>query len=100
MKNIVIIGVGRAGKTTLSNMIKDKWNQYNLIHSDSIKWGIIRGKGEEPYYRKNIKAQCSPDYIHILIGILPKYSVSEIVGYLKGKSSLIIFDRRANLKYK
>lgn len=45
MKNIVIIGVGRAGKTTLSNMIKDKWNQYNLIHSDSIKWGIIRGKG-------------------------------------------------------
>ena len=28
MKNIVIIGVGRAGKTTLSNMIKDKWNQY------------------------------------------------------------------------
>ena len=38
-------------------MIKDKWNQYNLIHSDSIKWGIIRGKGEEPYYRKNIKAQ-------------------------------------------
>ena len=57
MKNIVIIGVGRAGKTTLSNMIKDKWNEYNLIHSDSIKWGIIRGKDEEPYYRKNIKAQ-------------------------------------------
>ena len=55
MKNIVIIGVGRAGKTTLSNMIKDKWNQYNLIHSDSIKWGIIRGKDEEPYYRKILK---------------------------------------------
>ena len=35
-------------------MIKD---EYNIIHSDSIKWGIIRGKGEEPYYRKNIKAQ-------------------------------------------
>ena len=50
MKNIVIIGVGRAGKTTLSNMIKDRWNQYNLIHSDSIKWGIIRGKDKEPYY--------------------------------------------------
>lgn len=29
MKNIIIIGIGRAGKTTLSNMIKDKWNQYN-----------------------------------------------------------------------
>lgn len=56
MKNIVIIGVGRAGKTTLSNMIKDKWNEYSIIHSDSIKWGIIRGKNEESYYRKNIKA--------------------------------------------
>ena len=36
----------------------------------------------------------------MLIRIAPKYSVSEIVGYLKGKSSLIIFDRHANLKYK
>ena len=36
----------------------------------------------------------------MLIRIPPKYSVSEIVGYLKGKSSLIIFDRHANLKYK
>ena len=36
----------------------------------------------------------------MLIRIPPKYSVSEIMGYLKGKSSLIIFDRHANLKYK
>ena len=35
----------------------------------------------------------------MLIGILPKYSVSQIMGYLKGKSSLMIFDRHANLKY-
>ena len=47
-----------------------------------------------------ISAQCCPDYVHMLIDIPPKYSVSEIVGYLKGKSSLIIFDRHANLKYK
>ena len=48
-----------------------------------------------------IAAQCCPDYIHMLISILPKYGgVSEIVGHLKGKSSLIIFDRYANLKYK
>ena len=48
-----------------------------------------------------IAAQCCPNYIHMLISILPKYGgVSEIVGYLKGKSSLIIFDRYANLKYK
>ncbi len=48
-----------------------------------------------------IAAQCCPNYIHMLISILPKYGgVSEIVGHLKGKSSLIIFDRYANLKYK
>ena len=47
-----------------------------------------------------IAIECCPDHIHMLIRIPPKYSVSEIVGYLKGKSSLIIFDRHANLKYK
>ena len=36
----------------------------------------------------------------MLVSIPPKYSVSQIMGYLKGKSSLMIFDRHANLKYK
>lgn len=39
-------------------------------------------------------------HIHMLVRIPPKYSVSQIVGYLKGKSSLMIFDKFANLKYK
>ena len=47
-----------------------------------------------------VEAECCPDHIHMLVKIPPKYSVSEIMGYLKGKSSLIIFDRHANLKYK
>ena len=38
--------------------------------------------------------------IYMLVSIPPKYSVSQIVGYLKGKSALMIFDRHANLKYK
>ena len=42
----------------------------------------------------------TPDHIHMLVRIPPKYSVSEIVGYLKGKSSLMIFEKHANLKYK
>ena len=46
------------------------------------------------------KAECCPDHIHMLVEIPPKYSVSQIVGYLKGKSSLMIFDKHANLKYK
>lgn len=41
-----------------------------------------------------------PDHVHMLVSIPPKYSVSQFMGYLKGKSSLMIFDRHANLKYK
>src|SRR5512138_2965266 len=47
-----------------------------------------------------IEAELCPDHVHMLVRIPQKYSVSEIMGYLKGKSSLIIFDRHANLKYK
>lgn len=47
-----------------------------------------------------IEAEACPDHIHMLLSIPHKYSVSQIMGYLKGKSSLMIFDRHANLKYK
>ena len=47
-----------------------------------------------------IEAELCRDHIHMLISIPPKYSVSQIMGYLKGKSSLMIFDRHVNLKYK
>ena len=47
-----------------------------------------------------IEAEACPDHVHMLVKIPPKFSVSSIMGYLKGKSSLMIFDRHANLKYK
>ncbi|MEK4171083.1 IS200/IS605 family transposase [Lysinibacillus sp. FSL L8-0312] len=47
-----------------------------------------------------IEATACPDHIHMLVSIPPKLSVSAFMGYLKGKSSLMIFDRHANLKYK
>lgn len=47
-----------------------------------------------------IAAEACNDHIHMLLRIPPKYSVSSVMGYLKGKSSLIIFERHANLKYK
>ena len=47
-----------------------------------------------------VEAELCHDHIHMLIEIPPKYSVSQIVGYLKGKSSLMIFDKFANLKYR
>ena len=40
------------------------------------------------------------DYVHMLVSIPPKISVSQFMGYLKGKSALMIFDKHANLKYK
>ena len=47
-----------------------------------------------------IEANACKDHIHMLVSIPPKLSVSQFMGYLKGKSSLMIFDRHANLKYK
>lgn len=47
-----------------------------------------------------IEAEACPDHIHMFVRIPSKYSVSEVMGYLKGKSSLMIFERHANLKYK
>ena len=47
-----------------------------------------------------IEAEACPDHIHMLLSIPPKFSVSSVMGYLKGKSSLMIFDRFANLKYR
>ena len=47
-----------------------------------------------------LEAAAKPDHIHLYVKIPPKYSVSEVMGYLEGKSSLMIFDWHANLKYK
>ena len=47
-----------------------------------------------------IEAELCPDHVHILVEIPPSISVSSFVGYLKGKSTLMIFERHANLKYK
>ena len=70
---------------------------YKNIKADvgQILGTLCRRKGIEI-----IEAECCPDHIHMLVRIPPKYSVSEIVGYLKGKSSLMIFEKHANLKYK
>ena len=47
-----------------------------------------------------IEAELCPDHVHMLVEIPPKISVSSFIGFLKGKSTLLIFERHANLKYK
>ena len=67
---------------------------------------IKRGIGEiirELCERKDVEiheANACRDHVHMLVSTPPKLSVSQFMGYLKGKSSLMIFDRHANLKYR
>ena len=95
-----------------NSLTHTKWEcKYHLVFAPKYRRQIIYGKLKieigkilrELCERKGIEIiqdKCCPDYIHMLVRIPPKYSVSEIMGYLKGKSSLIIFDRHVNLKYK
>ena len=70
---------------------------YREIRADIGK--ILRTLCEQKKV-KIIEAEACPDHIHMLVEIPPNISVAQFMGYLKGKSSLMIFDRHANLKYK
>lgn len=88
------------------------WNcKYHVVFAPKYRRKIIYGQIKKDVAnilsmlckRKEIEiieAECCRDHAHMLIKILPKYSVSQIMGCLKGKSSFMIFDRHANLKYK
>ena len=89
-----------------------KWNcKYHIVFAPKYRRQIIYGKIKADIgiilrklcERKGveiIEANACRDHIHMLVSIPPKISVSQFMGYLKGKSSLMIFDRHANLKYK
>ena len=62
--------------------------------------GVILRKLCEEKGVEIIEAEACPDHIHMLVSIPPQLSVAQFVGFLKGKSTLMIFDRHANLKYK
>lgn len=70
---------------------------YNQIRRDigEILRRLCEYKGVEI-----IEGHLMPDHVHILVSIPPKISVSSFMGYLKGKSALMVFDEHANLKYK
>ena len=99
-------------KLDTESLAHTKWNcKYHIVFAPKYRRQVIYGQlradiGKilrELCDRKGvtiIEAEACPDHIHMFVEIPPKYSVSEIMGYLKGKSSLMIFDRHANLKYK
>ena len=71
---------------------------YNRLRADIGQ--IIRSLCERKPGVELLEAEACPDHIHMPLSISPKYAVSEFMGYLKSKSTLMIFDRHANLKYK
>ena len=94
------------------NLAHTKWNcKYHIVFAPKFRRQIIYGRLKTEIgkilrtlcERKEIEileANLCADHVHMLIAIPPKYSVSQIMGYLKGKSSLMIFDRFAHMKYK
>lgn len=96
----------------INSLAHSKWNcKYHVVFAPKyrrmviynqlkIDIGKILRKLCEQKGIEIIEAELCPDHIHMLIAIPPKFSVAQIMGYLKGKSTLMIFDRHANLKYK
>jgi len=70
------------------------YNQYRRDLQEIIRT-LCKYKGVEI-----VEGHMMPDHVHLLLSIPPKISVSSFMGYLKGKSALMMFDKHANLKYK
>ena len=96
----------------INSLSHSRWRcKYHIVFAPKYRRQVIYGKIKadvgkilrELCERKGVEieaAECCKDHIHMLVSIPPHLSVSQFMGYLKSKSSLMIFDRHANLKYK
>lgn len=96
----------------MNSLSHTRWEcKYHLVFAPKFRRQVIYGRLRQDIGKilrelcdrkgiEIIEAELCTDHVHMLVRIPPKYSVSQIMGYLKGKSSLIIFDRHSNLKYK
>ena len=99
-------------KLDTNSLAHTKWEcKYHIVFAPKYRRQIIYGKIKADIgqmlrklceYKgiEIIEAEACKDHIHMLVSIPPKFSVAQIMGYLKGKSSLMIFEKYANLKYK
>ena len=99
-------------KLDTNSLAHTQWNcKYHIVFAPKYRRQVIYGKIKVDIgvmlrklceYKgvEIIEAEACKDHIHMLVSIPPKYSVSQIMGYLKGKSSLMIFEKYANMKYK
>ena len=96
----------------INSLAHTKWNcKYHIVFAPKYRRKVAYGKMKQDIAnilsmlckRKGVEiveAELCPDHVHMLVKIPPSLSVSSFVGYLKGKSTLMIFERHANLKYK
>ena len=96
----------------INSLAHSKWNcKYHIVFAPKYRRQVIYGKIYKDIgvilrklcEQKGVEiheAEFCKDHVHMLVSIPPKLSVAQFMGYLKGKSSLMIFDRHANLKYK
>ena len=99
-------------KLDTNSLAHTQWEcKYHIVFDPKYRRQIIYGKIKQDIgqmirklceYKgvEIIEAEACKDHIHMLVAIPPKYSVSQFMGYLKGKSSRMIFEKYANLKYK
>ena len=99
-------------KLDTDSLAHSKWNcKYHIVFAPKYRRQVIYGKIKadigimirklcEYKQEEIIEAEACKDHIHMLVSIPPKYSVAQIMGYIKGKSSLMIFEKYANMKYK
>ena len=96
----------------VSSLAHTKWEcKYHIVFAPKYRRQVIYGKIKQDVgqmlrklceYKgvEIIEAEACKDHIHMLVSIPPKYSVSQIMGYLKGKSILMIYDRHPELQSK
>ena len=96
----------------INSLSHSKWRcKYHIVFAPKYRRQIIYGQIKRDVGKilrqlcenkgvEILEAELCKDHVHMLVSIPPKQSVAQFIGYLKGKSSLMIFDRHANLKYK
>ena len=89
-----------------------KWNcKYHIVFAPKYRRKVFYGEKRAEigkilrelcnWKKVNIiNAEVCPDHVHMLVEIPPKYSVSSFMGFLKGKSSIMIYEKWGNMKYK
>ena len=99
-------------KLDTNSLAHPQWEcKYHIVFAPKYRRQIIYGKIKQDIgqmirklceYKgvEIIEAEACKDHIHMLVSIPPKFSVAQFMGYQKGKSSLMIFEKYANLKYK